>query len=132
MSIHLLNGKVCLIAKLTHDLFVIISFLILAAITIISLLFWYFLKSITGKMETCITRITVKHLIRIIIKAAEAYLTICLEKFLIIRIIALGWSNKLFILDEVVQHLHGFVRMTMLKIFEDSYPHQILFYFGDL
>jgi hypothetical protein len=83
-------------------------------------------------MKTCITRITVKYLIRIIIKAAEAYLTVRLKKFLIIRITALGWSNELFILDEIVQHLHGLVRMTMLKIFENSYPHQILFYFGDL
>lgn len=132
MSVHLFNRKVCFITKLAHDFFIIISFLILATITIISFFLRYLLKPVAGKMKTCIAGITIKDLIWIIIEAAETYLAVSLKELFIIRITALGWPDKLLVFDKVLQHLHGFIRMAMLKIFENCYPHQILLCFGDL
>jgi hypothetical protein len=91
MAVNLLYWKVCLAAELAIHLFVVISFLKFTAITIINFFLGNFLKAIAGQMKTCIARIAVQDLIRLIIEATKADFTISFEYFLVRSIIAFGW-----------------------------------------
>jgi hypothetical protein len=104
MTIQFLYWEVRFIAKCAHDFFIIISFLVLAAITEINLLLWNFGQSVACQVKTCITRITVKDLVRIVIETTEAYFAICLKKLFLCYLITFGWTKHLLILDECLEH----------------------------
>jgi hypothetical protein len=91
MTINLLYWEVRLAAELTIHLFVVISFLKFTAITIINFFLGNFLQAVASQMKTCIARIAVQNLIRLIIEATKADFTISFEYFLIRSIGAFGW-----------------------------------------
>lgn len=117
MAIQFLYWEVGFIAKRTHDFFVIISFLVLAAITVINLLLWYFRQTVTGQMETSITGIAIQDLVRVIIETTKANFAIRLKEFLFGCLVAFSWAKHLLVLNEGLKHFHCFIVVSMLKIF---------------
>lgn len=126
MSLKLLDGKAGLATQLAHDLAHLFLFLILTAITVVLILLRYFSQSIASQMETCIALVAIEHLIAVVIQTAEANLTVRLEQFLTVSLLALGGTQQFLIFDEWLQHLHSLVAMTVLEVFQHCYPHQIL------
>lgn len=132
MSIHKLDRKVTFVAQLAHHIFTAEFLLKFTAIAIVNFFFWYFLQSIASKMKTGITGIAIQNLIGLVIEATKAYFAISLKHFFVIGICTFCWAYQFLILNEGVEHLHGFIRMTMLEIFQYRNPHEIFFYLGDL
>lgn len=91
-------------------------------------LIWNLMQSITSKMETCIAHITIKDLIRVIIKTTETCFTICLEKLVIRRVSSFCGFNQFHAFKQFFYHLVCFISSSMLKISQNCMMHQGFFY----
>ena len=83
MPLNLFNWKLSFVAELTYYFlgFLLHSFAIIAEVCFF---LRNFLKSVACKMKTGIAFVTVENLIRVVVEAAEANFTVCLEKLFII------------------------------------------------
>lgn len=75
----MLYWKISLITQLASQFLLVLPFE-LAMIAVIFLLFRDLSEAITRQMKTCITRITIKDLIGVIIKATKAYFAVGFEQ----------------------------------------------------
>ncbi len=80
VAVEFLNWEFRPIAQCTHDFFIVISLLMPTTIAVIYFLLGYFLKAVASEVKTRVAGITIQNLIRIIVKATEAYLTIGLKE----------------------------------------------------
>ena len=125
MTLDLFDGKLCFTAQLADYFFLTFPYNS-TKIAVVGLILRQFLKSITGDMKTGATLITVEYLIGIVVKAAEAYFTVSLEKLVIIDIFIIFCRFYEFLaLDELLQLRIGFIAEAVFEIFEDGGGHEI-------
>lgn len=130
MTCDLLYRKVWFATDLTRYFsYVILGFFILsyrcAPVTKVLLILRYLTQTITGKMKTSVTHVTVKNLIRIRIKTTETYLTVSLKKLLACRLSSFCGFYLFHIIQELLNHFMCFVSCPMNYVPEYCGMHQV-------
>ena len=137
MSVNFLNWEIRFAAYLAGDFpYVVFSFLVFldgsAPVTKVLLVLRYFMESVAGKMEACVTHVTVKNLIRIRIKTTETDLTIGFKKLFVRDFSCFCRLYLLHALKHLLEHLLSLILGTVLNVADDRVMHQSLLNFLNL
>ena len=126
VPLDLLHGELGLAAELTDQL----SGALLpgrpAVIAVVGVVLGQFLESVAGQVEAGVAAIAVQDLVGVVVEAAEAYLTVRLEKLEVGAVFALGRFDQLLVVDQLLQLLGGLVSEAVLKVLEDGAPHELV------
>jgi hypothetical protein len=90
MSLNFFHGELGFAAELAKQTPTVLLPDRPAVVAVVGFIFRQLLESVAGEVEAGVAAVTVEHLIRVIVEAAEAYFTIRLEKFQVRVVFALG------------------------------------------
>ena len=126
MSLDLFDRKFSLVAELANYFLGIFFFYSPAVVAEICLFFGKFLQSVASQVKAGVAFVAVENLVGVVVEAAEAYFTIGLKEFFVIRVFAFGRFHLSLTIDKLLQQCGGLIPKSMFKIFEDGHRHEII------
>ena len=131
VAVDLLNGKIWFATYLAGDFSDVVLCLFIfpngcTPVAKVFFVFGHFTQSITGKMKTRVTHVTIKNLIRVRIKTTKTYLAIGLKKLFICCLSSFGGFYHFHILQKLFYHFMCFVPCAVDDVPEDCEMHKAL------